>query len=125
MATTKQTAPRFINGTAKSRATSTDYMAALLESVTVDDWRDVVSGAVKAAKEGDAPARAWLAQYVMGRPEHKAPTPINVVVQQLQGRSEVIERLTSNVKLDMICPDDDQKLAIRRVITAELAQLQD
>ncbi len=55
---TKQTAPRFINGTAKSRATSTDYMAALLESVTVDDWRDVVTATVALAKSGDASARA-------------------------------------------------------------------
>ena len=123
MATNKQTAPRFINGTAKSRATSTDYMAALLESVSLDDWKDVVTGAVKAAKEGDSQARAWLAQYVMGKPDHHAPTPISVVVHQLRGESEVIERLASKVKLDMICPDDDQKLAIRRVITAELACL--
>ena len=125
MATNKQTAPRFINGTAKSRATSTDYMAALLESVSLDDWRDVVTGAVKAAKEGDSQARAWLAQYILGRPEHKAPTPINVVVQQLQGRNDVIERLTSSAKFGLNFPDDDQELAIRRVVTAELACLPD
>ncbi len=122
---TKQTAPRFINGTAKSRATSTDYMAALLESVSLDDWRDVVTGAVKAAKEGDSQARAWLAQYVMGKPDHHAPTPINVVVQQLQGENDVVKRLTSSVNFELKHPDDPQEVAIRRVIQAELAQLPD
>jgi len=120
---TKQTAPRFINGTAKSRATSTDYMAALLESVTVDDWRDVVTATVALAKSGDASARAWLGQYVMGRPEHKAPTPINVVVQQLQGQNEVVKRLTSSANFGLKYPDDPQEIAIGQLITAELAQL--
>ena len=120
---TKQTTPRFINGTAKSRATSTDYVAVLLENVSLDDWRDVVSGAVKAAKEGDAPARAWLAQYVMGRPEHTAPTPINVVVHQLQGQNEVVRRLTSDANFGLQFPDDPQEMAIGQLIAAELAQL--
>lgn len=124
MATNKQT-PRFINGTAKSRATSTDYMAVLLEAVSLDDWRDVVTGAVKAAKEGDAQARAWLAQYVMGKPDHHAPTPINVVVHQLQGRNDVIERLTHGANFGLKHPDDPQEVAIRRVIQAELACLPD
>jgi hypothetical protein len=50
-------------------------MAALLGTVTLADWRDVITGALNAAKSGDARARAWLAQHLVGKPEGKAPTP--------------------------------------------------
>lgn len=49
---------RYIKGTAASRRTESDYMAALLETVTLDDWRDVVMATLAAAKNGDAQARA-------------------------------------------------------------------
>lgn len=68
-------------------------MGALLDTVTLDDWRDVVAGALQAAKGGDAQARTWLAQYLIGRPEGKAPTPLTVVVQQLNGVDPLIDKL--------------------------------
>ena len=49
---------RYIKGTAASRRTESDYMAAPLETVTLDDWRDVVMATLAAAKNGDAQARA-------------------------------------------------------------------
>ena len=68
-------------------------MGALLDTVTLDDWRDVVAGTLQAAKGGDAQARNWLAQYLIGRPEGKAPTPLTVVVQQLNGADPLVDRL--------------------------------
>ena len=68
-------------------------MGVLLDTVTLNDWRSVVSGALQAAKSGDPQARNWLAQYLIGRPEGKAPTPLNIVVQQLSGADPVVEKL--------------------------------
>ena len=68
-------------------------MSVLLDTVTLDDWRDVVVGALQGAKEGDAQARNWLAQYLVGRPEGKAPTPLTVVVQQLNGVDPLVDKL--------------------------------
>jgi hypothetical protein len=70
-------------------------MAVLLNAVTLDDWREVVTGAVQAAKGGDPQARAWLGQYLVGKPESKAPTAVSVIVNQLQGHNEVADRLAS------------------------------
>ncbi len=65
--------------------------------VTFDDWRDAVNAALAAAKQGDNSVRAWLGQYLLGRPEMKAPTPLNVVVQQLNRDDPVVDRLARPV----------------------------
>jgi hypothetical protein len=57
MATNKRT-NGLIPGHAMHTRTQDSYMGALLDAVTLDDWREVVTGAVQAAKCGDAQARA-------------------------------------------------------------------
>jgi hypothetical protein len=84
-----------IKGTANHRRTEGDYMGTLIEAVTLADWREVVEGALQAAKGGDAQARNWLAQYLIGRPDAKAPSPLNIVVQQLSGTDPLVERLAA------------------------------
>lgn len=121
MARRKQVA-RFIHGTATHRRTENDYMGVLLDTVTLDDWRDVVTGAMQAAKEGDSSARAWLAQYLVGKPDHKAPTPLTVVVQQLRGGDKVVDKLTWETTHALQFPEDDWKQNIRNTISAELVQ---
>ena len=66
MAKRKQT--EYIQGHATHRRTEGDYMGVLLDAVTLDDWRGVVTGALQAAKGGDPQARNWLAQS----PSHQA-----------------------------------------------------
>ncbi|MGQ0618303.1 MAG: hypothetical protein ACT4QA_00055 [Panacagrimonas sp.] len=83
----------YIKGTFTHRRTEGDYMGVLLDAVTLDDWREVVTATVAAAKVGDPSARVLLAQYLVGRPEAKAPAPLTVVVQQLSGRDPLVERL--------------------------------
>jgi hypothetical protein len=39
-----------------------------LQAVTFDDWKEIVKKAVQQAKRGDAQARKWLADYLMGPP---------------------------------------------------------
>ena len=115
-----------VRGTATHRRTEDDYMGVLLNTVSLDDWRDVVSGALQAAKAGDPSARAWLGQYLVGRPGATAPTPLTVVVQQLNGADPVVQKLAQPViereRFPMLHQDDDWEDAVRAVIAAELAE---
>ncbi|MEC4747457.1 hypothetical protein [Methylomicrobium sp. Wu6] len=116
----------FIKGSATHRRTEGDYMSALLETVTLEDWQEVVSSALAAAKQGDAQARAWLAQYLVGKPVGKAPTPLTVVVQQLNGDNPLINRLANPVIDQYKYPDshrnDAWEAQIKALVAAELAQ---
>jgi len=118
----KQT--EYIKGTAQHLRTQNDYMAELLGAVSLNDWREVVTGALQAAKGGDPQARAWLAQYLIGRPEAKAPTPLNIVVQQLSGADPVVERLAKPALDRMLYPalsgNDDLKAQIQALVAIEL-----
>jgi len=62
---------RFANGNPGGpgrprRAVEQDYLAVLGDAVSLDDWRDVVARTVSDAKKGDARARDWLANYLIG-----------------------------------------------------------
>lgn len=120
----KQT--EYLRGTAKHRRTEGDYMGVLLDTVTLDDWRDVVTGALNEAKGGNPAARAWLAQYLVGKPETKAPTPLNVVVQQLNGNDPVVERLSKPVINRALYPslhaNDEWEAKVKAVIAEEMTQ---
>jgi hypothetical protein len=122
MAKHKQT---FIRGTAPHRRTQTDYIAALLDVVTVEDWRDVVVATLQAAKGGDDAARTWLAHYLVGKPASAAPTPLAVVVQQLAGSDPVVDALANPIISRESCPmlyeDDGLEKQIKARIAAELA----
>jgi len=48
-----------------------------LATVTFDDWKEIVARAVQDAKRGDAPARKWLADYLIGTPEQKLDVTSN------------------------------------------------
>lgn len=101
-------------------------MGALLDTVTLDDWRGVVAGALQAAKGGDAQARTWLAQYLIGRPEGKAPTPLTIMVQQLNGADPLVDRLALPVinrgKYPELHQDDDFKARVKASVAAELVE---
>mgnify|MGYP000750568892 CR=1 FL=1 len=88
-----------VRGMGTHRRTEGDYMAALLDTVTLDDWRDVVAGALQLAKGGDAQARAWLAQYLVGKASASAPTALTVQVNQWSGKDPLAERLARLVDL--------------------------
>jgi hypothetical protein len=116
----------FIRGEGTHRRTEGDYMAVLLDTVSLDDWRDVVAETLQLAKQGDPQARAWLAQYLVGRPEAKAPTPMTVVVNQWAGRDPVAERLAKpmidRAKFPGLHGDDEWIEEMQAAAAAELAQ---
>ena len=119
----KRQPAELIRGHAVHRRTEGDYMSVLLEAVTLEDWRAVVNNTKTLAQAGDAQARAWLAQYLMGKPAGNAPTPLTVVVQQLSGADPLIERLAQKVIHSSKFPesDGDFKDHIRSLVAAELA----
>jgi hypothetical protein len=125
MARRKQTA-ELIRGHAAHRRTEGDYMGVLLDAVTLEDWRDVVNNAKTAAKAGDPQARTWLAQYLMGRPDGKALTPLTVVVQQLNGADPLVDKLARPLidrqKYPSMHADDGWEAQIRALVAAELAE---
>ncbi|WP_306581527.1 hypothetical protein [Dokdonella sp.] len=121
---TKRT-PSLLRGSAPHRRTQTDYMGALTDVVTLGDWRDVVATALVKAKDGDPHARAWLAQYLVGKPDAKAPTPLTVVIQQLNGADPVVDGLARPIidrqRFPSLAPLDDADDVIRERVAAELA----
>ena len=53
------------------RATEAEYLGALADMVSLADWREIAEKAVQQAKRGDATARKWLSDYLMGAPLQK------------------------------------------------------
>jgi hypothetical protein len=49
------------------RAVEQDYLAALADTVPLERWRKIIDRAVADAEKGDAKARRWLAEYLLGR----------------------------------------------------------
>ena len=101
-------------------------MSTLLDTVSLDDWKEVVTSTLQAAKDGDSSARMWLAQYLVGKPEGKAPTPLTVVVQQWSGEDPVASKLAKPIidraQYPMLHGDDDWKDELQAEIAAELAK---
>jgi hypothetical protein len=120
----KRKQKNLVKGTAAHHRTESDYMATLLDTVTIEDWQDVVSNALLSAKQGDAQARAWLAQYLVGKPAGKAPTPLTVVVQQLNNDSPLVNKLARPIidqyKYPGLHTNDDWEERIKAVIATEL-----
>jgi len=79
-----------------------------------------------AAKQGEAQARAWLAQYLVGKPAAKAPTPLTVVVQQLNGDNPLVNRLARPVieqyRYPSLNQDNALEKQIKALVAAELAE---
>ena len=124
--TQRKQQPALVKGTATHRRTESDYLSVLLDSVTLDDWRDVVSNTLEAAKGGDDKARAWLAQYLMGKPSTEAPAPLNVVVAQLSGADHLVEKLSKphldRVRYPSLHADAETEDRLRALVAEELAR---
>jgi hypothetical protein len=118
----------YIKGTFSHRRTETDYMSVLLDAVPLEDWRSVVAATVAAAKAGDPSARAWLGQYLVGKPATTAPAPLTVVVQQLSGRDPLVDRLANphieRARYPSLHADEDIKDALKACVADELRALE-
>ena len=119
---------KYIKGPFTHRRTEADYMGVLVDAVPLEDWREVVTATVAAAKAGDATARAWLAQYLVGKPGITAPAPLTVVVQQLSGRDPLVDMLANphieRVQYPSLHAHDDFKEAVKARVADELRTLE-
>ena len=114
-----------IQGSATHFRTEFDYLGVLLDTVTIDDWREVVTGALILAKAGDHQARNWLGQYLCGNASQKAPAPVTVIVGQLQGQNRVLDKLTNELTpSEFDYPDGNaaQKAVIKERLRIELQE---
>ena len=115
----------YVPGTAAHRRIEADYLRTLLDTVTPDDWREVVAATLAAAKQGDAQARTWRAHYLIGRPTTEAPSAMTVLGQQLNGSDPVAERLAhpiiERIRYPSLHGDDALADNIRALIADELA----
>jgi len=67
-----------------------------------------------------------LGQYLVGKPAGKAPTPLTVVVQQLNGDNPLVNQLANKVinqhHFPILHEDDAWEDQIKAIIAAELAE---
>ncbi|TAM94155.1 MAG: hypothetical protein EPN40_12170 [Rhodanobacteraceae bacterium] len=115
-----------LRGHAPHRRTQADYMAALLDRVPLETWGEVIDVTIAKAKEGDAPARAWLAAYLVGKPTAEAQTPLAVTAARLRGEDPLVQAVAvtaiSRQRFPLAHLDDDGDDDIRNAIAAELPE---
>ena len=81
------------NGRPKRR-TEDQYLDAMIGRVSLKDWRDIVDAAIVKAKRGDARARTWLSDYLLGPPVQKLQHqgedggPVKLVVEYVNKRDD-------------------------------------
>jgi len=70
------------NGRPK-RAREEKYYEILINSVTFQDWAQIVRKAADQARRGDGMARKWLADYLVGQPEqdHNLDATLEILVK--------------------------------------------
>ena len=96
--TTKKRTPELIRGTVTNRRTEGDYMSVLLDTVTLDDWRDVVQGALQEPVRNEAPlmriqlSLKKIEQQSRHRRQRNCPTIRHV---------KQTTRLNTNIKLEL------------------------
>ena len=74
------------------RAIEHDYMAVMGDTVSLMDWRDIVSRALKDAKRGNARARDWLTRHLLG---NNPPPLLDLAARERRGETvdEVVDGL--------------------------------
>lgn len=118
-----QTEP-MLRGSAKHRRAQDDYMGALLDRVTLETWGDVIDATVAKAKIGDAQARAFLAAYLVGKPQHVAPEPLTVTARRISGDDPLVAKLAKpaieRARYSYRAEEDAVEAAFHGAVAAEL-----
>lgn len=83
----------YIKARVRHRRHSDDYINAMLDVVTIDDWQAITCAAVDAAKNGDNSARAWISNYILGKPDSTAPSALEAMVSRLSGNDRLVEEI--------------------------------
>jgi hypothetical protein len=74
------------------RTTEGAYLGTMMEVVSLETWKNIVTSAVEAAQAGDHKAREWIGRYLVGEPTTTAPSPLQVVVDSLLARDAALDK---------------------------------
>jgi len=112
------------------RQTEVEYLRVTMSACTPEAWREIVARAVEDAKGGDAKARAFLAKYLLGEPQGKAPTATDVVAMDamgwdaLRGRiEELVQERMADVLLMELNPHVDSA-QVEQLVEEALARVE-
>lgn len=113
---------RFVKGASGNpqgrlpKQTETSYLQVSESVCTFDVWREIVAKAVEQAKRGDARARQWLSDYLIGK-----PVSMVMAVQERQDTLITVKYMRDNLtdKLNRLSEQEssDKPITIRRVDT--------
>lgn len=100
---------RFIKGASGNpqgrlpKETEKTYLEVSQNTCTFDVWREITMKAVEQAKRGDARARQWLSDYLIGKPLQM------VMAVQNNQPTELVVRYEIQKKLGMIADEYSNK----------------
>lgn len=77
----------------RPRQAEAEYMQATIETVSLSRWRRIVQAAAEAAEAGDASARRWLSDYLLGKPAQRLE--IDMAADELALASELYRLITA------------------------------
>lgn len=89
-----------------ARATEEKFLGALVGSVTMKDWKDIVTVHIKRAKRGDPFSTKWLSDYLMGpaiqRLQHEGTDggPLRAIMEVVIGGTQAPGQQASGTVLD-------------------------
>lgn len=86
-----------------SKQVESSYLQVAENVCTFDVWHEIVAKAIEQAKRGDARARQWLSDYLMGK-----PLPMIIAVQRNDEKALNI-RWSINEKLKRLADDVSNK----------------
>jgi len=122
MAIARDEKGRFVKGASGNpqgrlpKQTETSYLQVSESVCTFDVWREIVAKAVEQAKRGDARARQWLSDYLIGK-----PVSMVMAVQERQDTLITVKYMRDNLtdKLNRLSEQEssDKPITIRWVDT--------
>ena len=106
---------RFVKGASGNpqgrlpKQTETSYLQVSESVCTFDVWREIVAKAVEQAKRGDARARQWLSDYLIGK-----PISMVMAVQERQDTLITVKYMRDNLtdKLNRLSEQENSNKSI-------------
>ena len=106
---------RFVKGASGNpqgrlpKQTETSYLQVSESVCTFDVWREIVAKAVEQAKQGDARARQWLSDYLVGK-----PISMVMAVQERQDTLITVKYMRDNLtdKLNRLSEQENSNKSI-------------
>lgn len=93
MEQTRDNHGRFVKGNGggpgrPKRVREERYYEITTNTCTFKDWEDIVKKAVSQAKRGDAVARKWLSDFLVGVPEQPISGALRIIVDWEEANSD-------------------------------------